>query len=278
MTDRAEERQVLEDRRRIIKTDIEELSQQVAVGEIDDSSAGRLFAQYSVELREVEAELTALPSPAAPPDVAPDTPDAEDDPAPIEDRRSFHRAITGSLVLIAALTVVIAWVARSTEPESPAVADVALGPIDSIDPGTLTGLSAEELATVLEAHPDLVEARLLLADVYLEAGENQLALENYLLVTAGEATAAEESRASGRIGYLAYVTGQEQAARDFLEQAVSLDPVNYEAKLFLGMVLLYGFDDAQAAAPLLEEVAELPDLPDEVRAELAAALAAAGVG
>lgn len=290
VSEEAAVRERLIEERRHVMADITGLAEQVSSEEVDQKTAGRLLARYSEELRGIEEQLENLPIPEpagssepvpAHPGDAPQPPDADqqmEGEPPVEDRRSLRRAITGSLALLAVITVAIVWIANAAFPDPEPAEPPAPGPLLSseelgtIDPGQLVDASIDELAEIVETHPESVTARLLLADRYLELGENQLALEHYLLVEAADPGAAEESRAAARIGYLAYMTGQLEAARDYIDRAVSLDPLNGEAKLFLGMVLLYGFDDAAAALPLLEDVAALPDLPDSVRAEVATAL------
>jgi hypothetical protein len=71
---------------------------------------------------------------------------------------------------------------------------------------------------------------------------------------------------------MAYQTGQPEAAKQYLENSLTVDPTNQETKLFLGFVLLYGLDDAEGAIPLLEEIVAIPDLPSELLHSVEAAL------
>ena len=279
-SDEAAVRDRLIEERQVVMTDIEELAAQLSSSEIDRETAGQLFASYSEDLGRIDEQIERLPPPGPPDDERPSERIAAAGPEqpasaelPVEDQRSLRRAVTGSLALVVVMTVAVVWIANASSPDPEPTSPLAPGALVGGN-GTdqLNDASVDELAAIVDADPGSVAARLILADRYLELGENQLALEHYLLITAADPGPAEDSRASGRVGYLAYITGQNEAARDFLESAVALDPENIEAKLFLGVVLLYGFDDATAALPLLEEVAALPDLPDAVRTEVTTAL------
>jgi len=257
----------MEERRRHALRDLEELAEQVAAGELDGETAERLRAGY-------EAELAAVEQFAADEHVTdgePAAPGVESATAPAEGR-SPQRTMVGAFVLIGALTVIIllaAQVFRSDPDPSPQTpSDVA----------AIDGASAEEMESIVAAHPESVGMRLALADLYFEQGDYSSAIDHYLVVTNGELSLQEESRTLGRIGWMAYSTGQTESAVQFINNSLELNPDYYEGKLFLGLVSLYGLEDPAAAIPLLEEVNALPDLGDQLRAEVEAALAEARAG
>lgn len=247
----AEKRQ-LEERRRHALRDLEELSEQAASGELDEATAEELRAGYQAELEAVEQALQDAKSASRPAGPPPE--------------RSSRRAMAGALLLIGAFTVVILLAARALRPEEasqqPSDAPAAAG-----DATTL-----EQMEQVLAAHPEVNAMRLALADRYFEQGDYSSALNHYLVVASSEATPEEESRALGRIGWMAYITGQVEAAEQYLTASLDVEPGYVEGKLFLGLVRLYGLDDPAGAIPLLEDVVALPDLPPELRAEVEGAL------
>lgn len=252
--------EALEERRRIVLRDLEELAQQVTDGEIGAATAAGLESGYRAELAEVERALAALPprsrrEPAAA--VAPASPAATG-------TRSTPRALWAMGVVVLALTGVIVFLAtRGGEPATT----------------TLAGDLAEMEAAVA-AHPESNAMRLALAGLYFDQGEYLGAMEHYLAVLDNSPLPADESVALARVGWMAYLTDQVDTAIAYLEQAITVDPAYGESKLFLGVVLLYGKQDPAAALPLLEEVLTYPDLPDDLRPELermvAEARAAAG--
>jgi len=258
----------LAERRSHALRDLEELDEQVATGELDDETAARLRAGYEAELAAVELAAEKAPAAPAEPAISGDQPEAG---AP--EGRSPKRAIVGALALIGVLTVVIfaaAQVFRSDpEPAPQTPADAAID-----------GASAEEMENIVAANPEAVGMRLALADLYFEAGEYASAIDHYLQVTNGELSVEQESRTLGRIGWMAYATGQVESAVQFINNSLELNPAYDEGKLFLGLVSLYGLEDPAAALPLLEEVNAIPELGDQLRAEVEVALeqARAGVG
>ncbi len=239
----------LEERRRHAQRDLAELAEQVEAGELDEATAERLRAGY-------EAELAAVEQGAS-------------DPVPVDiptEGRSTGRAIAGTFILIGALTVVILLAAQVFR------SDDGPGPQAGSDVSTLDAAAIAEMEEVVAAHPDVPGMRLALADLYFEQGDYGSAIDHYLTVLSGEMTIQEESHTLGRIGWMAYSTGQIDAAVDYLNASLTADPDYGEGKLFLGFVKLYGLEDAAGALVLLEEVRALPDLADNIRLEVEAAI------
>lgn len=245
----------LEERRRIVLRDLEELAEQVADGEIDEATASRLEAGYRAELAEVERALKARPSrlPKAESEVAKPAKTA----APAAWTRHIVWAM-GAAVLV--LTGVIVFLATRSGGDGAAAATTTQA-------GALPDDIAE-LEAVVAAHPESNAMRLTLAGLYFDRGDYLEAMEHYLAVLDNSPTAEEEAMALARVGWMAYITEQPQTAVAYLEQSIAKDPSYGEAKLFLGVVLLYGMEDPAAALPLLEEVLAMSDLPGELRPEV----------
>jgi len=247
------------ERRRYALRDLEELAEQVAAGELDEATAEQLRAGYEAELAAVS---DGLPDPVA-------KSGGRAGSAPVDtpaEGRSTGRAITGTFILIGALTVVILLAAQVFK------SDDGPGPQAGSDGSALDAAAIAEMEEVVASHPDVPGMRLALADLYFEQGDYGTAIDHYLTVLSGEMTIQEESHTLGRIGWMAYSTGQLEAAVDYLDASLKADPDYGEGKLFLGFVKLYGLEDAAGALPLLEEVRAIPDLDNNIRLEVEAAI------
>jgi len=258
----------LEERRRIVRRDLEELALQVGEGEIDTATAAGLEAAYRAELDEVERALASRPRrPRSEPERAEAAaePSPPDGPRPKAAAAGTRRILWAMGAVVVALTGVIVFLATRSGGN-----EAATGTL----PADLSGNPAE-MEAVVAAHPESNEMRLALAGLYFGRGEYLGAMEHYLAVLDNAPTPAEESVALARVGWMAYITDQVDTAIAYLEQAMVVDPAYGESRLFLGVVLLYGKEDPAAALPYLEEVLTYPDLPDEVRPEIEQMVAAA---
>ena len=264
------DRKQLEERREIAVRDLTELAEQVEAGEIDQATAETLRASYQAEVDSVEAELGALPAPSKK-QVA----ESETRPAGMQSR-STRRAVVGSVLVIAALSVAIFLAAGEIDstPATTATGSAAPGDL-TVDPDSV---SNEQLEEVVAQNPDINAMRMALADRYFEEEDYGKALDHYLTIAGNSPTPAEEGRSLTRIGWMAYTTGQPEAAEQYLQSSLTVDPTNDETKLFLGFVLLYGLNDAEGALPWLEEVAEVPELPPTLLTQVETAIAEARAG
>jgi cytochrome c-type biogenesis protein CcmH/NrfG len=256
-----EERARLTERRDIIRRDIEELAEQVEAGEIGESTADDLRARYDQDLAEVEAQLAKLPK-EQPKVYAGDAQVIHTDSAPDAHGWDPKRVLIGGGVLVAAFTVVL-------------VLAVSAAQNSSQDTTTTTGANAatiQQMEAAVAANPDVVEMRIALADLYLQDNQVSNALNEYLDVLDLSPTDADASYVLGRVGWLAYQQGQNDAAASYLDQALQRDPTNIEATLFMGIVDLYGLNDPASAVPLLQQVLAQPDLPEDMRSQIQAAL------
>lgn len=250
----------VDQRRANARRDLEELAEQVELGEIDEATAALLRAGYEQELADAEQ--------------APATPRVPADGGRGGGPLSPRRAVAGAVTIIALFTVAILFIGGDTEPTRQGAAAGA-----AAEPAPLPPIDGARSLTAMEeavaADPERIDLRLALADAYFQERQYSAALTHYLTVLESDPDAADESVALGRVGWMAFITNQHDAARQYLEGSLAADPTHVEGKLFLGYVLFYGFDDATGAVPLLEEVLAATGLTAEVRADVEGTLAAA---
>jgi tetratricopeptide (TPR) repeat protein len=274
------DRRVLEDRVDHARRDLEELAAQVEEGEIDHETAARLESRYRLELAEADEALAAL---------------SEDGGASRRDRRAEKRTAASSVAVAAdgaggsparlptrglvglgaaavVLTVLIVIIGSGGDDEPASAPATGTDPTVAVDPGQ-DPLAQMEAAVA--ANPEVNGMRLALAGLYFDRGEYLPAMEHYLAVLDNEPTQEEEALSLARVGWMAYVSGQPETAAAYLSSAVQLDPAYGEAKLFYGVVLLYGLEDPAGAIPVLEDVLALADLPASIRPDVENMLAEA---
>ena len=265
------------ERRDLALTDLEELTVQVADGEIDYSTAAGLRTDYEAELAAAEAELAKLAT--APVSEKPSVSGRSTDltkPEPSENAQAESqpsglnkRLLVGAGLFMVALVVILISVQQSSEPDPTATESVLGAPADE-DP-------CSELEAALSDHADNA-FRLALADCYMGAGNAMSAIEHYRSVTESDtATTGEASQASVGLGVLNIQIGEFAYAADYMRTALETDPVNLDAQYFLGMLLVYDLDDPAGGVPYLETVLEAPNLSDDVVLGIEKALAFAQV-
>lgn len=253
-------RAVLEERIRLAEQDLADLAIQVEEGDLAATDASALEDRYREDLADALNALKGLPrrekagapSPGA---ARPDTTGPAKGPG-----RSGVKVLAVGVAVMVALTIGIVLVAQGGgDDESTAVAPA---------PPPAAGSLAELVADV-EADPGNNRTRLALADAYFEAGEYLDAMNHYSTVTANDPTDEEASIANARIGWMVYSSlGNPEGAVEFLETSIAQDPRNGEAKLMMGLVLLRGMQDGDAAAPFFEQVLQTTGLPAEFRSDV----------
>jgi tetratricopeptide (TPR) repeat protein len=229
--------------------DLAELADQISIGEIDAATGDTLETGYRAELAAIDAALAGLKDGA----------DGGESPATLSPRRAF----IGAGALIAAFTVAIAFIGGDTVPSQQGAAAGVDATPRSAPP---SDGSLEAMEQVVAENPEDVQLRLAVADAYFQREEYSPSLSHYLAALEAGPTPQQESIALGRVGWMAFITGQPDAADQYLTRSLDVDPGNVEGSLFLGYVRLLGFDDPDGAIPLLEDVLEYPDLDAELRA------------
>lgn len=186
--------------------------------------------------------------------------------------RSTRRGVVGGVILVAAPTAGIPFAARDTTPDQTMFASP--GGL-TVDPATVGN---EELEAVVAANPGITAMRMALADRYFEAEEYSAALDHYPTIAETATVPEEESKALARIGWMAYVTDQPEAASQYMDVALESDPDNAEAILYRGFITVYGLGDSETAIPQLEQALGLPNISDNVVSQIDEARAEARSG
>ncbi len=254
------ERRRLEDQLAQIARDLEELDAQVADGEIDDATRFDLAAAYEAEAAPLHARLATLDDPAGA-----DTADSAQPPPAGPDRR---RALLGAGALLAGVAVVSFAVVRMADDGRDAMDVPTPPPID------FENVTVDELENVVARNPEIVGMRLALAQLYMQQGDVPSAVVHF-----GEVLERERNpEALAWLGYISFEVNELDTARNYLTEALTLQPNYPQAEWWLANLFYYGYQQPADAIPHLEAVLDSADLPPDIRAEAEAMLAAAGVG
>lgn len=233
------------DVRRHALADIEELRAQVQEGEIPPEVAEGLEERYRIEAETAEPETdprTTLSSRTRPQQQA----------------RSRARLVVGWLIGILAMVVAVVMATQAAEQDEPAAAA-----------RDLSQVSNQELEGVVAENPEVVGMRMALADRYFDTGEWRRALEHYLEVLKRD---YGEPDAWARAGWCVYQLGEPDLAAGYVERSLTISPDDPETTLYLGMIRLYGQEDAEAALPLLQQIEARNDVPSDIRARVEEAI------
>ena len=257
--DAGSRRAALEERIRLAEQDLADLAVQIEEGELAETDAVRLENRYQADLDAARTALNSLPRG----EKAPAPRSKGGDPGKVAPAgapgRSGLKVLVVAVAAMVVLTIGIVVIAQGGA-EDEATATTA--------PAASTG-SLAELVAAVEAQPGNNPMRLALADRYFETGDYMEAMNHYSTITANDPTDGEASVANARIGWMAYsALGDPQTALQFLDMAIEQDPLYGEAKLWKGVVLLYGMDDGPAAVLFFEEVLQMTDLPEALRPEV----------
>lgn len=190
-------------------------------------------------------------------------PGAHGDPGPAPGRRRSRAfALAGGGVVVAVVALVLGGSIHGRS---------SGGPITGTAQGGL-GFFEQRVAD----HPNDVAARLDLAQRYLETGDGQSAVQQYVAVLE---LAPRNPEAHAQLGFLLYQAGRASDGLAAVQQALDLDPTYPEALYFEGVILLKGLDrPSEAVEPLTAYLAAAPfgAHRDEVQQLLEEARAGAG--
>ena len=254
----------LEARRDQAVRDLLELDRQVQAGEIQPGTAARLRAVYEADLAEAIATL----------DAADEQPPAG--PAAREADRAGRRRLAGGALVAAVVLAVAVLLPRAVVTRPPggfvsgveaaqAQAQVAASAADS------PAVTDAQLRAAVDANPDVVAMRLLLADRYFAEGRSDQALAQYTQVLKRQRDPAALSHA----GWLLAQAGRPQAGARLVEESLAARPDQPDALWFLANIRLFGLHDPKRAVDPLQRLLARPDLRGDARGQVERLLATA---
>lgn len=230
--------------------DIAELDAQVVAGEITPARAESLRRRY--EARAAAALAAAGDAPAPQPGTPHRAPRAW----------TLAYVLTGVVAMVAAVVVLPS--AIIDRPEGGAVTGIEpLLPEEGAPaPRDPDAISDDELLELVAENPDSVGIRLALADRYAATGEFGAAMRVYM-----EVVGSHPDDADARVGlaWLLLQIGQDQPALENADLAVELQPDSIDAAWLQANVLITGPGDVDRGVEVLEQLAARPDLPPMVR-------------
>lgn len=252
----------LEARLEQVDRDLEELSTQMATGEIDETTGARLRNTYAAERKTLLGEMTVLPAGGP--------------------TRSPRRMVVGGAVLVVALAVSVGLAGSFVQERDD-------GPLvgvtnDDFDLDTVTN---EQMEAVIAAYADdpavaeqLPRMRFRLGERYFSEGDFEKAFRHYDAVIRSEVAAADVVAVSlTRVAWMVWLQQQDPTlALDLIERSLVLAPGHPETLYVKGQLLWCGAGDAAGAIPLFEAVMASDSLPDDVFAQVEADLLAARAG
>lgn len=160
------------------------------------------------------------------------------------------------------------------EVDTPFTVDIATVPTERLE-GILESARtdpafADEIAGIL----------LILAERHFTDGDYESAFGRYAEVLENPTTRRPQfAVALSRVAWIGWLsTGDTTAALASLDESLRLAPDNSETYYIKGQILWCGAKDSAAAIELFRAVLRAPDLPDEVRAQIAGDLRAAESG
>ncbi|NNF63734.1 MAG: hypothetical protein HKN07_05680 [Acidimicrobiia bacterium] len=236
-----------------VDRDLEELSTQVEVGEIDATVADELRARYTAERRRLEGELELLSNVERVPEA-----------------RSQSRAVVGTLIVVIGFAVLAWGVAQSVTERGPGELvtggisqDVVAGGVD------LSQVTNEEMEAVVAENPEIAPMRIALARRYFEAGDFDAAFDHYLVVL-------EQDNANyevlANVGWITYLAGEPDVAERYVVRSIDAEPSFAQAHWYLGNIRLFGLSDPAGAIEPLETLLSFDAVPAEILSEATALL------
>ncbi|HVR33628.1 MAG TPA: tetratricopeptide repeat protein [Acidimicrobiia bacterium] len=242
-----------------VRSDLAELDEQIAAGEIDAATGERLRRRYLAELD--AAATTETDSPPS---------------------RSTPRLLVGGAILLVGFATTIAVLGSSVESgDSGALQGVAA--VDQFNP---EDYSDETMEAVIAANRDdpavagqLGYIRFALAERYFDRGDFQRAFAHYEAILGASPPTDLFAATMTRIAWITFVgNGEVELSLDVIERAIEAAPASTEARYVKGQILWCGAGDDVAAVSLFEQVLASDQLDDATRAQVEADLAAAAAG
>jgi tetratricopeptide (TPR) repeat protein len=237
----------------LLYEELEDIDEQVRVGDIDDATAAEVRERYAIELATLEAAVVPVAAPSA----------AGEDVPPSAGRAGWlsGRSLVGVAAVLVAMVAIGIFGAQSLSDRRIVGADGVVrdvvkgeGPID------LESITDEQMEVVVAENPDIVPMRLALARRYFDSGQFDKALDHYFEVLNRE----RNPEALANVGWMTYLSDRPDVAVGYLEAALEGQPNYLVAEWFLGNIYMsLGRNDE--AAVLLARVASSEEIPDDVR-------------
>jgi cytochrome c-type biogenesis protein CcmH/NrfF len=266
---------VLEARRDQAIRDLRELQQQVAQGETDPTTAARLREAFEAEAADAIAAIETATASSGTAGTAGSSSDADAVPAPVATpspgrlRRRRMVAATAAITSVLAVAVLL--------PRS--LLDRPAGGFGSgVEAAQRAGSGAavdnpnvpdEQLQAAVEANPELVAMRLVLARRYFAAGRFGPALSQYTEVLKRD----QNPEALRRAGWLVAGAGRPRLGASLVARSLTAAPDNPEALWFLANIRLTELKDPKGAVAPLRRLLGRSDLPADVRVKVERRLA-----
>jgi len=238
--------------------DLEEIKDQVAIGDVDAETAELLSARYAAERDRLQSELDGQPAVGdTPPELA----------AIVTPRR-----LAGAAVLVVAAAVLAFGVTQAVGSGEPAVEGVAADVL-AAEGVNLDDISNEDMEVVVAENPDIAPMRLALADRYFREGDFGSALTHYMYVL--ETLNVRDPSALANVGWMSYLSGVPDVGASFVEQSIEAQPDAGIAFWYLANIRFAGLSDPAGAIDPLEKLLAYENLPDDLKAEAESLLAEA---
>jgi tetratricopeptide (TPR) repeat protein len=254
----------LRQRLRVVERDLEELSSQLSIGEIDEADGDRLRATYASERSELLLSLAAA--------------DAATAPTPA---RSRGRMLVGGGMLVVAIAVSIGLAGQFVQARSDGP---ATGLVDS--EFDLDAVTNEQMEAVIAAYADdpsvqeqIPRMRLRLAERYFAEGDYEKAFDQYDVIIRSDPAPDIAAVSLTRVAWMVWLqTGDPAIPLELIDRSLSLVSPNPEAGYVKAQLLWCGQGEAAAGAELMRQVLDGGGLPEEVIDQIEADLAAATAG
>ncbi len=237
----------------LLHEELEEIDEQVRVGDLDDTTGSVVRERYEAELAALEASSVSADT------MPPDDGDASRSAAP---RRWLSgRTIVGVSAVVIAIVGIGFFGAQSLSDRRIVGADGVVRDVvsgnGSID---LESVSEEQMEEIVAENPGIIPMRLALARRYFEAGQFDKALDHYFEVLNRE----QHPEALANVGWMTYLSDRPDIAVSYVEAALDREPNYLAAEWYLGNIYVsLGRNDE--AAVLLVKVASSNEIPDDVK-------------
>ena len=257
----------------LVTEELEDVDRQVAAGDLDEATAETLRTKYVAELDSLIAARDGDPAPdgarglAVPPD-SQGTQDVPTRLSPLKGGRFGSRALVGTAIVVAAITVIGVFAVNSlTGPSTAGTEGVVSDVITGDGPIDLSEISNEEMELVVEQNPNVVGMRLALARRYFEEGDFDNALDHYMVILEEE----QHPEALANVGWMTYISGRPDIALGYVEAALERQPGSITAIWFLGNIQ-FTLGNRDAAIGALTTIVDADGVPDDVKSSAEALL------